>query len=291
MIAQLQVALLETVRAVSVVLVILVATAVGVHLWRASVHKLRQRALARAENLPRERQLKIQTLAAVSQASGSVALVFVAGLTALSQFLDITPVLAGAGVVGLAVGLGAQSLIRDVLAGFFILLENHFSVGDVIRVNDQYSGLVEHLDLRRTVLRNQEGSVITIPNGEIRVVANLTREWSRAVVDIGVPYQEEIDRVMEVLERAGEELMAQPETAPLLLERPEILGVEALTESQVTIRVLLKTQPTKQWQVGRHYRALVKRVFQREGIDAPVPRRVVIAGSSGDPSPARREDA
>lgn len=282
-------ALPDVVRAMTAALVILVALAVGLRLWRAAVGKLRERALARAANLPRESQLKIQTLAAVSQASGSVALVFVAGLTALSQFLDITPVLAGAGVVGLAVGLGAQSLIRDVLSGFFILLENHFGVGDVIRVNDQYSGLVEHLDLRRTVLRNQEGSVITIPNGEIRVVANLTREWSRAVVDVGVPYEEEIDRVMEVLERAGDELMAQPETAALLLERPEVLGVEALTESQVTIRVLLKTQPTKQWQVGRHYRALVKRVFQREGID--VPRRVVIAGSSGDPSPARREDA
>ena len=279
LIAQLQAALLEAVRSVSVALIILVATAVGVHLWRASVRKLRERALARSENLPRERQLKIQTLATVSETSGSVALVVIAGLTALSQFVDITPLLAGAGVVGLAVGLGAQGLIRDLLSGFFILLENHFGVGDVIRVNNLYSGLVEHLDLRRTILRNQEGSVITIPNGEIHVVANLTREWSRAVVDIAVPIKEEIDRVMDVLERAGDALMAEPEAGPLLLERPEILGVEALTESQVTIRVLLKTQPTKQWQVGRRYRALVKVVLQREGIGSSA---VVSAPSGGD---------
>ncbi|MBI2910752.1 MAG: mechanosensitive ion channel, partial [Chloroflexi bacterium] len=131
MIAQLQVALLETFRAVGVLLVIVVATAVGLHLWRVAVQKLRERALARAENLSRERQLKIRTLAAVTATSGSVALVVIAGLTALSQFFDTTPLLAGAGVVGLAVGLGAQSLIRDVLSGFFILLENHFGVGDV----------------------------------------------------------------------------------------------------------------------------------------------------------------
>ena len=279
LIAQLQAALLEAVRSVSVALIILVATAVGVHLWRASVRKLRERALARSENLPRERQLKIQTLATVSETSGSVALVVIAGLTALSQFVDITPLLAGAGVVGLAVGLGAQGLIRDLLSGFFILLENHFGVGDIIRVNNLYSGLVEHLDLRRTILRNQEGSVITIPNGEIHVVANLTREWSRAVVDIAVPVKEEIDRVMDMLERAGDALMAEPDVAPLLLEKPEILGVEALTETQVTIRVLLKTQPTKQWQVGRRYRALVKGVLQREGIGSSA---VVSAPDSSD---------
>ncbi|MBI4492796.1 MAG: mechanosensitive ion channel family protein [Chloroflexi bacterium] len=248
-------------------------------MWRSAIQRIANRALAQAENLPRERQLKIQTLASVSRATGAILLGLVGGLMVLSQFIDISPLLAGAGVIGLAIGLGAQSLIRDVISGFFILLENHFGVGDVIRVNDQYAGAVEHLDLRRTVLRNLDGWVVTIPNGEIRVVANMTKEWSRTVVDVGVAYKEDVDRVVGVLQEVGDELLAQPDAAPLLLERPHVLGVEALGEYQVTIRVLLKTQPTKQWEVGRRYRALVKRAFEREGIEIPFPHHVVIARS------------
>src|ERR687885_26616 len=185
----------------------------------------------------------------------------------------------GVSVVGLAIGLGAKSLIRDVIAGFFILLEDHFGVGDRITINDRYAGRVEHLDLRRTVLRNiQDGSVLTIANGEIRVVANTTKDWSQLAVDIRVDYAEDIDRVLAVLERAGDELRADAASATHLLAQPEVLGVEALGESDVTVRVMLKTQPGQQAQVGRRYRGLVKRAFDREGIALPNQQQVILAG-------------
>lgn len=274
---QLQVLLLSTSRSLIASLLVVGLAAVGLRLWRATIRRLMARALAHADGAPRERQLKIQTLSTVVRASGSILLMLIAGLMVLAQFVEIAPLLASAGVIGLAIGLGAQSLIRDVISGFFILLEDHFGVGDVIKVNDQYAGYVEHLDLRRTVLRNLDGWLYTIPNGEIRVVANMTREWSRMVVDVGVAYKEDVDRVTQVLQGVSDELMAHPEASPLLLERPEILGVEALAESQVTIRVLLKTLPMMQWEVGRCYRALVKKAFDREGIEIPFPHRVVIS--------------
>ena len=249
---------------------IVVAAAFILRAWRSTIERLTARALRQTENLPRERQLKIQTLAAVSRATGTVLVLVIAALLVLSQFMDIAPLLAGAGIVGLAVGLGSQSLIRDVVNGFFILLENHYGVGDVIKINNQYAGVVEHLDLRRTVLRNLDGWLINVPNGEIRVVANMTKDWSRMVVDIKVSCRQRVDQVLQALRDAADELMAEPGMAALLLEPPEILGIEALTESHMTFRVLLKTQPTKQWEVGRRYRALVKQVFDRAGIEGPV---------------------
>lgn len=287
MVEQVQFLLLNAGKAAVVSVAIVVAVLVGVRLLRSTIDRVASAALARPENLPRERQLKIQTLNTVSRASGTILLALVGGLMVLGQFIEITPLLAGAGVVGLAVGLGAQSLIRDVLSGFFILLEDHYGVGDVVKINEQYAGYVEHLDLRRTVLRNLDGWVYNIPNGEIRVVANMTKEWSRMVVDIGVAYKEDTDRVIQVLEGVSEELMAQEDVGPVLLERPQILGVESLGEYQVTIRVLLKTEPIKQWDVGRRYRALVKKAFDREGIEFPSPHRVSIAREEAPAAPAR----
>lgn len=280
---QAQLLLLNVSKALVASLIIVAAGVVAQRLWRSTVRRLAARALANGDGLPRERQLKIQTLASVSVASGTIVVALVTGLMVLNQFIEIGPLLAGAGVVGLALGLGAQSLIRDVLSGFFILLEDHFGVGDVVQINGQYAGYVEHLDLRRTVLRNLEGWVYTIPNGEIRVVANMTREWSRMVIDIGVAYREDTQRVVQVLERVSDELLADPGVGPLLLERPEILGVEALAQYQVTIRVLLKTRPMEQWTVGRRYRALVKQAFEREGIEIPFPHQVVVLRSEGRP--------
>jgi small conductance mechanosensitive channel len=206
----------------------------------------------------------------------------------LAQFTDISSLLAGAGVVGLAIGLGAKSLIQDVIAGFFILLEDHFGVGDRIKVDDKYTGRVEHLDLRRTVLRNiQDGSVLTIPNGQIRVVANTTKDWSQQAVDIRVDYAENLERVVAILEQAGADLRADAASGPKLVDRPEVLGVEALGESDMTVRVMLKTQPGDQAQVGRRYRGLVKTAFERAGVALGSQQQVILAGVE----PVRRESS
>ncbi|MPZ15517.1 MAG: mechanosensitive ion channel [Chloroflexi bacterium] len=272
-----QAALLTGAKAIIASVVIIIATFIGLRVWRSAITRVANRTLLRTENRPRERQLKIQTLTTVAIATGAVLLVTIGVLMVLSQFLDIAPLIAGAGIVGLALGLGAQGLIRDVISGFFILLENQYSIGDVIKVNDQYDGFVERIDLRRTVLRNLDGWLLTIPNSEIHVVANMTREWSRMVIDLPVALNEDIDRVVAVLEAVSDELLAEPDMTPLVLGRPEVLSVEAFGEYHATVRVLLKTLPLRQWDVGRRYRSLVKKAFDHHGIEFPYPHRVVVA--------------
>src|SRR5919199_5328260 len=280
---QTQLLVLEVAKTLFTCGVIVALAALGFRLWRSTLRKVADRLAQRPENRSRERQVRLDTLAAVGQATGAVLLGAVAGLMVLGQFADISPLLAGAGVVGLAIRLGAKSLIRDVIAGFFILLEDHFGVGDRITINDRYAGRVEHLDLRRTVLRNiQDGSVLTIPNGQIKVVANTTKGWSQVPVDIHVDYAEDLDRVMEVLGRVGDELRADARLGPLLLDRPAVLGVETLGDADVTIRVQLKTQPAQQARLARSYRGLVKRAFDRAGIALPNPQQLVLV-------PPRRE--
>lgn len=188
--------------------------------------------------------------------------------------LDITPLLAGAGVLGLAIGFGAQNLIRDFLAGFFILLENQFRTGDVIKIKE-HAGLVEDFNLRRTVLRDLEGAVHIIPNGEITTVTNLSYGWSRVVLDIGVAYKENLDNVFEALKKAAEELKKESVVKQFITEEVQILGVEKFEDSGVTVRLIVKTLPLKQWDVAREFRKKIKEVFDEEKIEIPLPHRVV----------------
>jgi small conductance mechanosensitive channel len=179
---------------------------------------------------------------------------------------DIGPILASAGILGLAVGFGAQSLVKDVISGFFILLEDQFGVGDVIRVGE-HSGTVEQMSLRATVLRNLEGQVHVIPNGSIQTVTVLTKEWARAVVDVTVAYKESLDEVFQTLGRVGERLYN--DWPDRLMERPAILGVEDLSMDGVKIRLIAKTLPLKQWEVMREWRKRIKEEFDRSGIEVP----------------------
>jgi len=222
-----------------------------------------------------EREKRALTLAHIVRAVGATAIVIIATMMGLREFgLDITPIIAGAGVVGLAVGFGAQSLIKDVIAGFFIILEGQFGVGDVIRTGD-ITGQVERLTLRVTVLRDPHtGAAHFIPNSELRVVSNLTKEWSRVALNVGVTYREDIDRVVGVLKRVGHEVSLDERVGALILEAPEVLGIEALGESQVTLQVMVKTLPQKQWEVARELRKRIKAAFDKEGIEIPYPHRV-----------------
>jgi small conductance mechanosensitive channel len=227
-----------------------------------------------------EREKRARTVASLVRTVGtSLVLLIVAMMFFREIGLDITPLLAGAGVAGLAIGFGAQSLIRDVISGAFILLEDQFHVGDVIQAAG-VSGQVERMTLRMTIVRDLHGVVHFIPNGEIKVASNLTKEWSRAVLEVGVSYEEDVDRVLQVLTEVGR-AMADDETfGKLVLEPPQVLGVEALADSQVTIRILAKTLPLKQWDVARELRRRIKARFDREGIQIPYPHRVVITRRS-----------
>jgi len=254
----------------SMALVVLAAV-VALRLLRLSVRGIARGVLQRDREREREVTQKAKTLSQVTETTGRIVILTLTGLTILTlSGRDVTPLLASAGIAGVAIGFGAQNLIKDWLGGFFILLENQYSVDDVIKVGD-HSGTVERLDLRRTVLRSLDGSVIVIPNGEVRTVTNLTKEWSRVVMDVSIPYEEDEDRVIEAMRRVGADLAADEEIGKLILEMPEVPGIESLGQYQVTIRMLVKTLPTKQWTVARALRRQVKKMFAREGIQIPYP--------------------
>ena len=222
---------------------------------------------------------RASTLTRVTRSTALVTIVITAGLMIMRELgLDITPLIAGASIVGVAVGLGAQTLIKDVIGGFFILLEDQFAVGDSIQVGS-IAGGVEKMTLRATFLRDLEGTLHVVPNGEIRIVSNRTKDWSRAVVNLGVAYEEDIGRVMAALGKIGHGLYQDEEFAPLLLEEPTVSGVEALGDWAVTVRIMVKTKPGKQWNVARELRRRVKEAFEREGIEMPYPRQEVLMRS------------
>lgn len=191
--------------------------------------------------------------------------------------IDIGPILAGVGIMGLAVGFGAQSLVKDFLSGMFILIENQYNVGDVVHLAG-VSGLVEQITLRATTMRDYEGNVHIVPNGTIDVVTNKTRQWSRFVLDIGVAYKENVDEVMGVLKEVGDELAADPKFASMITAPLEVLGVQDLADSAVIVRVMFTTQPVKQWTVGREFRRRVKNTFDAKGIEIPFPHTTVYLG-------------
>ena len=222
---------------------------------------------------------RASTLTRVTRSTALVTIVITAGLMIMRELgLDIAPLIAGASVVGVAVGLGAQTLIRDVIGGFFILLEDQFAVGDSIQVGN-IAGGVEKMTLRATFLRDLEGTLHVVPNGEMRIVSNRTKGWSRAVVNLGVAYEEDIGRVMAALGKIGHDFYQDEEFAPLLLEEPTVSGVEALGDWAVTVRIMVKTEPGKQWNVARELRRRVKESFEREGIEMPYPRQEVLMRS------------
>ncbi len=216
------------------------------------------------DNLQRRQQ--VQTMAAVLNSLGTVLIVALAAATALREFgLDVRPTLAGAGILGLALGLGAQNLIRDVLNGAFILLDNQFGIGDVIRTNG-ITGQVETMTLRRTVIRDGEGAAHSVPNGEIRIVANLTRTWSRVSFLLPVASNQPVDRVLEILDATCAELVAAPELSAALAEAPRVLGVEQLAGREMQILLQVRVQAGRQADVGRAWRRLIKRAFENAGV-------------------------
>lgn len=221
---------------------------------------------------------RTRTLLDVARNALMVILSVLTTLMVLAELgVEIAPLLAGAGVVGLAVGFGAQTLVKDVITGAFILIENLFEVGDVIQVGDK-AGVVESVTIRRVRLRDLAGTVHTIPFSAITTVSNLTRDFAFYVFDVGVAYREDVDAVIDTLVELGAQLQADPEFAPLILAPLEILGVDAFADSAVIIKVRFKTLPIKQWAVGREFNRRMKRRFDELGIEIPFPHRTIYLG-------------
>jgi small-conductance mechanosensitive channel len=235
----------------------------------------------------RLREQRAQTVASLLNNVGLIAISGLAVLMILATFIEIGPLLAGVGVLGLAVSFGAQSLVKDLISGGFMLVEGQFAVGDVVRVKDT-AGMVEKITLRTIVLRDINGIVHIIPNGTVETLSNLTKSWSRAVLEIGVAYKEDVDRVMDVMRDEALRMHTDPDWAPLIVEEPTIPGVERFDDSAVTIRAMFKTLPLKQWDIAREYRRRIKNRFDAEGIEIPFPHRTIYWGRGQDPmAPAR----
>jgi small-conductance mechanosensitive channel len=218
-----------------------------------------------------ERAKRARTLGSVINKVVTIALTSVTLLMVLTAFgLNIAPVLTGAGILGLAVGFGAQTLVRDIISGFFLILEDQVRVGDVAAING-VAGAVEALNLRTIVLRDGEGTVHVFPNGAIQTLANRSKDFSYYVIDLGISYRDDPDRVAAILVEIGTEMQADPVYAPWILAPVEILGVDAFRDWSVVLKLRIKTVPLKQWEVGREFRKRLRRRFNEAGIEVPFP--------------------
>lgn len=230
-----------------------------------------------------EKEKRANTLMGIARGVINVALWAIFIMIFLQQLgLNVGPILAGAGIVGLAVGFGAQELVRDAISGFFLLLENRVRTGDVAVVNGT-GGLVESINLRTITLRDMAGTVHTFQNGKINTLANMTKDWSAMVFDIGVAYKEDVDKVTSLIKALGEELQNDPDLKDAILEPIEIFGLDKFGDSAVVIKARIKTMPIKQWMVGREFNRRLKIVFDKEGIEIPFPHQTIYWGDAISP--------
>jgi len=264
---------------------VIILLAISVMIWEM-ISAAVERYLSRMEG---DVSARAKTLLPLLRTAILVVLVTLVVMVTLSELgLNIGPLLAGAGVIGLAVGFGAQTLVKDIITGLFILIEDHISVGDVVKVGS-HSGLVEKLTLRTIQLRDPGGTVHVIPFSEVTTIENLTKDFSRYVFDVGIAYRENTDRVVDVLHELGEELLKDEHYGELILEPLEVLGVDSFGDNAVVIKARITTKPAKQWVVGREFNRRIKNRFDELGIEMPFPHRTIYFGedASGNAPPAR----
>jgi moderate conductance mechanosensitive channel len=234
--------------------------------------------LGRRRKMDDEYQKRANTLSAFIGYLIGATIIVVGALMILAELdIQIGPILAAAGIVGVAVGFGAQHLVQDLISGFFILLDDEIRVGDVVQVADK-GGLVERINLRMVVLRDVAGNVHYIRNGRIDIVTNMTKDWSRYVFDIGVAYREDVDEVIDVIRQIDVEMRNDPTFGPDILEPIEILGLDRFADSAVIIRARTKTKPIKQWNIGREFNRRLKKRFDELDIEIPFPHQTLYIG-------------
>jgi small-conductance mechanosensitive channel len=273
---------------------ILITVVVGAVLWFALGKVLppvvrRGVARTRYRESKEGMQKRADTLLSILRGAGRVIIIIVGIMMILSEVgVPIAPVLAGFGIAGIAIGFGAQYLIRDLIAGIFIILENQYRVGDVARIAD-IAGLVEEVHLRKTVLRDLDGIVHHIPNGEIRVASNFTRHFARVNLDVSVAYGTNLDHAISVINRVGQEIAEDEKWREVIKSPPQVLRVNNLGDSGIDIKILGDVKPMQQWAVMGELRLRIKKAFDAEGIEIPWPHTKVYFGSSLPDSP-RKED-
>ncbi len=260
------------------VLVVLVGAILVVRAARALIGRL-ERSVGHGQHADRdlEWQRRASTLAGILTRLVTVSVWFVAVLMLFRELqIDVMPVLTGAGIAGLAIGFGAQNLVRDVISGFFLILEDQVRVGDAARING-VTGTIEHVNLRTIVLRDGEGAVHVFPNGTVSALANLSKQFSNAIVDIKVPYVERIDRVLDAIRAVGRSMEADADWAPMLLAPVDTAGVEAIADGAATVRARLKTQPLMQGRVANE--------FRRRLLEEVAARRIALHGAAAVAAP------
>jgi small conductance mechanosensitive channel len=262
------------VRVIVIVLAIYIALRI---LQRVLEPAIRRAMTAQMEGQPEaEIDKRVATLSHVAYRTIWVAAIVGGLITILPEFgVNASALLAGAGLAGLAVGFGAQSLVKDVIAGVFVLAENQYGKGDVVTLAG-ISGLVEDVNLRRTLLRDLDGTLHSVPNGEVTVASNRTRAWARINIVVRVSYSEDLDHVFAVIDRVGEGLAADPGWKEGIIDAPKVLGVEGFGDSSVDIRVLGQVNASAQWDAERELRKRLKKAFDEEGIEIPYPHRTLV---------------
>lgn len=271
-------------RAPKILVIIIVAIILG---WLLRVITRRLRKFSETRAMPTGlRAQQFRTLSGVIYSAGLFVIIFQALLQVLTVLdINMGPLLASAGVAGLAIGFGAQTLVKDVINGFFILMENQYEVGDVVRVSG-LTGTVEKMTLRSTLIRDDQGALSTIPNSEIKIVSNLTRDWAQVALHVTVGYTENSDRIIDLLKQVGLELRNDPQWSATLVSDPQVPGIERVTGAEVDYLMLVKTRPGTQYALTRELRRRIKDCFEKNKIQPGGPGRmyVIDAGTTKPPS-------
>ena len=237
---------------------------------------------------PQRAIMRTETVGAVLRSVSSLLIWSIAILVAVGSLttvdINLGPHIASAGIVGVALGFGAQSLVKDFLSGVFMLMEDQYGIGDIITLGDA-TGTVERISLRKTQIRDLEGTVWHIPNGEITRVGNLSQLWSRTLLDVGVAYDTDLRAAMATMKDTADGMAADPAWAAMILEPPEIWGVQQFADSSIAIRMVIKTEPAQQWAVNRELRLRLKEAFDRNGIEIPFPQRTMWYRGDGPGAP------
>lgn len=268
-------------------LIVFVLLFISFRLANALINSLRnglvKRAAGKINTDAEEAEKRINTLVGIIRGLVKIVLWTIFLMIILKKIgIDIGPILASAGILGLAVGFGAQELVRDFISGFFILLENQIRTGDVAIINGT-GGLVEKIELRTITLRDLSGVVHIFQNGKINTLSNMTKEWSAVVLEIGVAYKEKVDTVMEMMQSVGEKIKEDDEFGKSILQPIEIFGLDKFGDSAIVIKARIKTKPGMQWTIGREYRKRLKVMFDENNIEIPFPHTTVYWGEKIDP--------